>query len=116
MGLRNLEKNDIEDIFRSAEDFKKKIVQKKPVERILNGKSVINLFFEDSTRTKTSFELAEKKLGMDIVNFTSAGSSLSKGESLLDTIKNIEAMKFDYIVVRHSVPGNSKAIDRIFNF
>lgn len=105
LGLRNLEKSNIEEIFKTANFYKKNIVKKKPLERILSGKSAINLFFEDSTRTRISFELAEKKLGMDTVNFSSAGSSLSKGESLLDTIKNIEAMKFDYIVVRHSVPG-----------
>lgn len=105
LGLRNLEKRDIEEIFKAANLYKKSIVNKKPLDRILSGKSVINLFFEDSTRTRISFELAEKKLGMDSVSFSSAGSSLSKGESLLDTIKNIEAMKFDYIVVRHSVPG-----------
>lgn len=105
IGLRYLAEKDFENIFKLTEFYKQKIVNRKPLERILSSKSVINLFFEDSTRTRTSFELAEKKLGMDSVNFSSAGSSLSKGESLLDTIKNIEAMKFDYIVVRHSVPG-----------
>ncbi len=105
IGLRYLEKEDFGEIFKLTEVFKKKIVQRKPLEKIPGSKSVINLFFEDSTRTRTSFELTEKKLGLDAVNFTSAGSSFSKGESFLDTIKNIEAMKFDYIVVRHSVPG-----------
>lgn len=107
LGLRHLEKKNFDEIFRIAGLYKKQIIQKKSPERILNSKSVVNLFFEDSTRTKTSFELVEKKLGMDVVNFTESGSSLSKGESLLDTIKNIEAMKFDYIVVRHSVPGTA---------
>ncbi|MEO8665385.1 MAG: aspartate carbamoyltransferase catalytic subunit [Ignavibacteria bacterium] len=105
LGLKYLSKNDFEEIFREAKIFKKSIIKKLPLEKILDGRSVVNLFFEDSTRTRTSFELVEKKLGMSAVNFTNAGSSLSKGESLLDTTKNIEAMKFDYIVVRHSVPG-----------
>lgn len=105
IGLRYLAKKDFENIFKLTEFYKQKIVHRKPLERILNSKCVINLFFEDSTRTRTSFELSEKKLGMDSVNFSSSGSSLSKGESLLDTIRNIESMKFDYIVVRHSVPG-----------
>lgn len=105
LGLRYLHKEDFEEIFRSAGIFKKDIIKKVPIEKSLEGKSVINLFFENSTRTRTSFELVEKKMGMNAVNFTNEGSSLNKGESLLDTIKNIEAMKFDYIVVRHSVPG-----------
>lgn len=104
-GIKDLQRKDIDDIFRHSDFFLKNIQQKKPLEKILRDKSVINLFFEDSTRTRTSFELVEKKLGMDVVNFNSGGSSISKGESLLDTVKNIEAMKFDYIVVRHSVPG-----------
>ncbi|HMS64722.1 MAG TPA: aspartate carbamoyltransferase catalytic subunit [Ignavibacteria bacterium] len=105
IGLRNLEKKDIDNIFKQTDQYVKDIFNKNPLERILKGRSVINLFFEDSTRTRTSFELAEKKLGMDVVNFTSNSSSLSKGESFLDTIKNIEAMKFDYIVIRHSDSG-----------
>lgn len=105
IGLRNLNIKDINNIFILASEFKKDIVGKKPIKRILEHKSIINLFFEDSTRTRTSFELVEKKLGMDVVNFNSGGSSLSKGESLLDTVKNIEAMKFDYIVIRHFASG-----------
>lgn len=104
-GLRNLDKNDIEEIFKMTDVIKKSIERKSPLQRSLEGKSVLNLFLEDSTRTRTSFELAEKKLGMDVINFSSDSSSLSKGESFLDTIKNIESMKFDYIVVRHSIPG-----------
>ena len=107
IGLRHLEKEDLEEIFNVTGFYKKQIVQKISLERILNSRSAVNLFFEDSTRTKTSFELAEKKLGMDVINFTESGSSLSKGESLLDTIKNIESMKFDFIIVRHSVPGTA---------
>ena len=107
LGIRHLDKEDLDEIFRVTGLYKKQIVRKISPERILSSKSAVNLFFEDSTRTKTSFELVEKKLGLDVVNFTESGSSLSKGESLLDTIKNIESMKFDYIVVRHSVPGTA---------
>lgn len=104
-GLRDLDLNYFEEIFELTKYYKKLITENKPVKEDLKSKSVINLFFEDSTRTLTSFELSEKMLGMNSVNFTSSGSSISKGESLLDTIKNISAMKFDYTVVRHSAPG-----------
>lgn len=105
LGLRYLEKEDFEEIFSLAKVYEENIVKKLPIVKTLKGKSVINLFFEDSTRTRISFELVQKKLGMNVVNFTNAGSSMSKGESLIDTVKNIEAMKYDYIVVRHAVPG-----------
>lgn len=104
-GLRNLSKADIENVFMLTGRFKKKIISKEPLEKVLAGKSVINMFFENSTRTRTSFEFAEKKLGMDAVNFSESGSSLSKGESFTDTMKNIEAMKFDFTVIRHPDSG-----------
>jgi len=104
-GIRNLDLKDINSIFQLTKKYKSSIINKTPFEKSLNGKSVINLFLENSTRTRTSFELAEKKLGMDAVNFNGQSSSLSKGESFLDTLKNIEAMKFDYIVIRHSDSG-----------
>lgn len=104
-GLRNLEKKYIDKIFEYAKVFKKTIVEKKNIEKLAEERSVLNLFFENSTRTRTSFDLAEKKLGMNVVNFSSENSSMNKGESFLDTIKNVEALKFDYIVVRNSVPG-----------
>ncbi len=107
LGIRHLERKDLDEIFKVTGFYKKQIIRKISPERILSSGSAVNLFFEDSTRTKTSFELVEKKLGLDVVNFSESGSSLSKGESLLDTIKNIESMKFDYIVVRHSVPGTA---------
>ena len=113
LGLRYLDRDDFEEIFTIAKVFKKDIIKKLPFKKILEGRSVINLFLENSTRTRTSFELVEKKLGMNVVNFTSSGSSLSKGESLLDTIKNIEAMKFDHIVVRHSVPGTANLLAKV---
>lgn len=104
-GLRDIEFKYLEEIFELTKYFKKLIVEKKTIKEELRSRSVINLFFENSTRTLTSFELSEKMMGMNTVNFTSSGSSISKGESLLDTIKNIDAMKFDYTVVRHSTPG-----------
>ena len=76
----------------------------------LRGKTVINLFFENSTRTRTSFELAGKRLGADVVNVSAAGSSLSKGESLLDTVRNIEAMHADVIVIRHPASGAAQFV------
>ncbi|HMR39198.1 MAG TPA: aspartate carbamoyltransferase catalytic subunit [Ignavibacteria bacterium] len=104
-GLRNLDLNYFEEIFELTKYFKKLIVEKKTIKEELRTRSVINLFFENSTRTLTSFELAEKMMGMNTVSFTSGGSSMSKGESLLDTIRNIDAMNFDYTVIRHSTPG-----------
>lgn len=111
-GLKNLSRESMERIFKEAAVYKKLLAGRKPVEKILDGKSVINLFFEDSTRTLTSFELAEKKLGMIAVNFSKENSSMNKGESLLDTVKTIESMKFDHIVVRHPVPGVSYLIEK----
>ncbi|HQY21856.1 MAG TPA: aspartate carbamoyltransferase catalytic subunit [Ignavibacteria bacterium] len=105
LGLRNLDSDQFKNIFSSTDLYLKFIKEKKSLKKDLTGKSVLNLFFENSTRTRISFELAEKKVGLDSVNFNSDNSSISKGESLLDTIKNIEAMKFDFIVVRHNTPG-----------
>ena len=80
----------------------------RPIKRVpsLTGKNIVNLFFENSTRTKISFELAEKRLSADIINFASSSSSVKKGESLKDTIQNIHAMKIDCVVMRHPVPGS----------
>ncbi|MFZ1320135.1 MAG: aspartate carbamoyltransferase catalytic subunit [Ignavibacteria bacterium] len=105
LGLRNLDADQFKNIFSSTDLYLKFIKEKRPLKKDLIGKSVLNLFFENSTRTRISFELAEKKVGLDSVNFNSDNSSISKGESLLDTIKNIEAMNFDFIVVRHNTPG-----------
>lgn len=105
LGLRNLDTDQFRKIFSSTDLYIKNINEKRPIKKDLTGKSVLNLFFENSTRTRISFELAEKKVGLDSVNFNSDNSSISKGESLLDTIKNIEAIKFDFIVVRHNIPG-----------
>jgi aspartate carbamoyltransferase catalytic subunit len=105
IGLRYLDTDFMDEIFRKTSVYKEYILRKKNIDNISEGKSVINLFFEDSTRTRISFERSEKMLGMESVNFSYKGSSLSKGESFTDTLKNIEAMKFDFMVIRHSHPG-----------
>jgi aspartate carbamoyltransferase catalytic subunit len=105
LGTRDLSRNEIERVIETAKGFKdvlKRDIKKVPA---LRGKTVINLFFEPSTRTKTSFEIAEKRLSMDVLNFSVPASSVVKGESLYDTIKTIEAYGVDFIVIRHSSSG-----------
>lgn len=105
LGISDLSRNDIERFIETAKGFKdvlKRDIKKVPA---LRGKTVINLFFEPSTRTKTSFEIAEKRLSMDVLNFSVPASSVVKGESLYDTIKTIEAYGVDFIVIRHSSSG-----------
>jgi aspartate carbamoyltransferase catalytic subunit len=98
-------REDIELILESASSFRE--VLERPIKKVptLQGQTVVNLFFESSTRTRTSFELAERRLSADVVNFAASGSSLSKGETLKDTAMNIEAMKVDIVVIRHSAAG-----------
>lgn len=105
LGIKYLNKNDIELILRTAETFSE--VLSRPIKKVpsLNGITVANLFFENSTRTRTSFELAEKRLSADVVNFSSSVSSVTKGETLIDTVNNILAMKVDMVVMRHPNPG-----------
>jgi len=105
LGIKNLQKSDISLIFQVADNFKKVI--NRPLKKVpsLRDITVANLFFENSTRTKLSFELAEKRLSADVINFSSSGSSVKKGETLVDTVNNILAMKVDMIVMRHPVPG-----------
>jgi aspartate carbamoyltransferase catalytic subunit len=105
LGIKYLKKEDIELIFSTADNFKQII--NRPIKKVpsLRDITIANLFFEDSTRTKLSFELAEKRLSADILNFSASSSSLKKGETLIDTVNNILAMKVDMIVMRHSVPG-----------
>lgn len=105
LGLATYSAAEIELVLRTAREFREVLLR--PIRRVptLRGVTVVNLFFEPSTRTRISFELAEKRLSADTVNFTSSGSSVSKGESLKDTAQNIEAMKIDMVVVRHSSPG-----------
>ena len=105
LGIKYLSHDDINLIFRLANSFKE--VLNRPIKKVptLRDLTVANLFFESSTRTRISFELAQKRLGADVVNFSAVTSSLSKGESLIDTANNILAMKVDVIVLRHSNPG-----------
>lgn len=105
LGIKGLEQSDIELIFQTASNFKEVI--NRPIKKVpsLRDVTIANVFFENSTRTKLSFELAEKRLSADVINFSASGSSLKKGETLLDTVNNILAMKVDMIVMRHSSPG-----------
>lgn len=105
LGIKDLNANDIELIFRTADNFKE--VLKRPIKKVptLRDTSIVNLFFENSTRTRISFELAEKRLGADTINFSASGSSVSKGETLIDTARNILSMKVDMVVMRHSASG-----------
>jgi aspartate carbamoyltransferase catalytic subunit len=105
LGLEDLTRAEIETILDLAEEFVPVSRRQQMSRSDLKGKVVVNLFFEPSTRTKTSFALAAKRLGADTVDFAASGSSLSKGESFIDTAKNIEALSIDVVVVRHSVPG-----------
>ncbi|MEO9804660.1 MAG: aspartate carbamoyltransferase catalytic subunit [Reichenbachiella sp.] len=105
LGIKSLTPSDIQLIFETADNFKDVI--NRPIKKVpsLRDVTIANVFFENSTRTKLSFELAEKRLSADVINFSSSGSSVKKGETLLDTVNNILAMKVDMIVMRHSSPG-----------
>lgn len=105
LGLADYDADEIRLILRTAREFRE--VLERPIKRVpsLRGITVVNLFFEASTRTRLSFELAEKRLSADVINFSSSGSSVSKGETLKDTAQNIEAMKIDMVVIRHQSPG-----------
>ena len=105
LGIKDLKKSDIELIFETADYFKEVI--NRPIKKVpsLRDITIANVFFENSTRTRISFELAEKRLSADVINFSSSASSVKKGETLLDTINNILAMKVDMIVMRHSSAG-----------
>ena len=105
LGIKFLNQQDLELIFQTADNFKEVI--NRPIKKVpsLRDITIANLFFENSTRTKLSFELAEKRLSADVLNFSSTQSSLKKGESLLDTVNNILSMKVDMIVIRHSNAG-----------
>jgi len=112
LGIEQLSASDIENILGTASTFKE--ILGRPIRKVptLRGMTVVNLFFESSTRTRISFELAEKRLSADMVNFSVSGSSVSKGETLLDTARNIEAMKIDMVVMRHSSPGAPHFLSR----
>src|SRR6202012_1511061 len=106
LGIKDLNRQDIELIFETADNFK--TVLNRPIKKVpsLRDVTIANIFFENSTRTRISFELAEKRLSADVVNFTTSNSSVSKGETLIDTVNNILAMKVDMVVMRHSASGS----------
>src|SRR5437899_549552 len=105
LGIRDLQPGDIQLILDTATQFKE--VLQRPIKKVptLRDVNIVNLFYENSTRTRISFELAEKRLSADTINFSSSGSSVSKGETLLDTVNNILSMKVDMVVMRHSASG-----------
>lgn len=105
LGIKNINENDIQLIFETADTFKQVI--NRPIKKVpsLRDITIANIFFENSTRTRISFELAQKRLSADIINFSSSQSSVSKGETLIDTVNNILAMKVDMVVMRHPKPG-----------
>ncbi len=105
LGLEGMTKEEIQLILDTATSFKRVLERPIPTVPTLRGKTVVNLFFEPSTRTRFSFELAEKRLSADTVNFTASASSVLKGETLKDTVQNIEAMRIDLIVIRHKAEG-----------
>lgn len=105
LGIRDLHREDIQLILDTAKQFKD--VLQRPIKKVpsLRDVTIVNLFYENSTRTRISFELAEKRLSADTINFSASGSSVSKGETLLDTVNNILSMKVDMVVMRHSATG-----------
>ncbi len=115
IGLRELSREEIEFILDTADGFSqinKRSIKKSPT---LRGKLVVNMFFEDSTRTRNSFSLAASRLSADVIEFTKKSSALSKGETLLDTARNLEAMGVDTVVLRHGAGGASKLLSRKIN-
>ncbi|MDB5274421.1 MAG: pyrB [Chitinophagaceae bacterium] len=112
LGIKELKKEDIQLIFETADQFKQ--VLNRPIKKVpsLRDITIANVFFENSTRTRLSFELAEKRLSADVVNFSSSSSSVKKGETLLDTVNNILAMKVDMVVLRHSSVGAAHFLAR----
>ena len=115
LGLEGMTREEIQLILDHAVSFKTVLDRPIPKVPTLRGKTVANLFFEPSTRTRISFELAEKRLSADTVNFTAASSSVLKGETLRDTAQNIEAMKIDVVVMRHSGPGAPHYLSKCLN-
>lgn len=113
LGLQGVPKEDIQTILDTAHTFRE--ILERPIKKVptLQGKTIVNLFYESSTRTRISFELAEKRLSADAINFSVSGSSISKGETFKDTIKNIEAMKVDMVVVRHAAAGTPLYLTKI---
>lgn len=114
-GIKDLTREDIELIFKTADSFKEVI--NRPIKKVpsLRDITIANLFFENSTRTRLSFELAEKRLSADVVNFSAASSSVKKGETLIDTVNNILSMKVDMVVMRHPNPGAAMFLSERIN-
>jgi aspartate carbamoyltransferase catalytic subunit len=108
LGLEDLTGEQITAILNTAEVFKE--ISERPIKKtpVLRGKTIVNAFFENSTRTRISFEFAEKRLSADTVNFAASGSSVSKGETLVDTARNLEAMRIDMVVIRHGASGAAR--------
>lgn len=115
LGIKGMTADDIQLIFETADHFKEVI--NRPIRKVpsMRDITVVNLFFENSTRTRISFELAEKRLSADVLNFSSSASSVKKGETLLDTVNNILSMKVDMVVIRHSAPGAPHFLSRKIN-
>lgn len=113
LGLEGMSKEELTLILDTAVSFRE--ILDRPIKKVppLQGKTVVNLFFESSTRTRISFELAERRLSADVVSFATAASSVGKGETLKDTARNIEAMKIDMVVIRHSAPGAAHFLSRV---
>jgi aspartate carbamoyltransferase catalytic subunit len=113
LGLEGLTKEELTLILDTTASFRE--ILERPIKKVppLQGKTIVNLFFESSTRTRISFELAERRLSADVVSFASSGSSVSKGETLKDTARNIEAMKIDIVVVRHASAGVPQFLSRV---
>ena len=112
LGIKNITADDINLIFQTADNFKEVI--NRPIKKVpsLRDITIANVFFENSTRTRLSFELAEKRLSADVINFSASSSSVKKGETLLDTVNNILAMKVDMVVMRHASPGAPHFLSR----
>ena len=112
LGLKDYSAEDLLHILDQTDKFLE--ILNRPIPKIptLRDKTIVNLFYEDSTRTRISFEMAQKRMGADVVNFSSSSSSVSKGESLKDTIRNIESMKIDMVVTRHPSPGAAHFLSR----
>lgn len=115
IGIKHINKNDIDLIFETADHFKEVI--NRPIKKVpsLRDITIANIFFENSTRTKLSFELAQKRLSADVISFSAAQSSVKKGETLIDTVNNILSMKVDMVVMRHSSPGAAHFLSQNVN-
>ena len=113
--LQGIPNEDINQILDTAISFKE--ILNRPIKKVptLQGKTIVNLFFENSTRTRTSFELAERRLSADVLSFAASTSSVTKGETLKDTARNIEAMKIDMVVIRHNAAGSADFLSKVIN-